>query len=85
MTKELRKAVMNRSKLRNRFLKTRNEESKKHFNHQRNFYVNLLCKTKILFLRGGGLDHRVVSDNRKVSEIVGPLFSKKVFHKNLSF
>ena len=28
MTKELRKAIMNRSKLRNQFLKTRNEESK---------------------------------------------------------
>ena len=29
MAKELRKAIMNRSKLRNKFLKTRNEESKR--------------------------------------------------------
>ena len=28
MTKELKKAIMNRAKLRNKFLKTRNEESK---------------------------------------------------------
>ena len=28
MTKELRKAIMNRSKLRNKFLETGNEESK---------------------------------------------------------
>ena len=26
-----------RSKVRNKFLKTRNEESKRHFNHRRNF------------------------------------------------
>ena len=32
MTKELRKAIMNRSKLRNKFLKTRNEESQRRFN-----------------------------------------------------
>ena len=30
MTKELRKAIMNRSKLRNKFLKTRKEESKRY-------------------------------------------------------
>ena len=41
MTKELRKAIMNTSKLRNKFLKTRNEESKRHFNHQRNFCITL--------------------------------------------
>ena len=37
MTKEPRKTIMNRSKLRNKFLKTRNEESKRHFNRQINF------------------------------------------------
>ena len=37
MTKELGKAIMNRSKLRNKILKTRNEESKRSFNCQRNF------------------------------------------------
>ena len=49
MTKEPRKAIMNRSKLRNKFLETRNEESKRCFNHQRNFCVSLLCKTKRRF------------------------------------
>ena len=29
MTKEVRKTIINRSKLRNKFLKTRNEESKR--------------------------------------------------------
>ena len=63
MTKELRKTIMNRSKLRNKFLKTRNEESKRHFNRQRNFCVSYLRKTKRRFF--GKLGHRVVSDNRK--------------------
>ena len=44
MTKELRKAIINRSKLRNKFSKTRTEESRKHFNCQRNF-----CVTYFLF------------------------------------
>ena len=79
MTKELRKAIMNRSKLRNKFLKTRNEESKRRFNRQRNLCVSLLRKNKRLFSRK--LNHRVVTDNRKFWETVGPLFSEKAFHK----
>ena len=63
MAKELRKAIMNRSKLRNKFLKTGNEKSKRRFNRQRNFCVSLLRKSKRRLF--GKLDHRVVSDNRK--------------------
>ena len=63
MTKELRIGIMNRSKLRNKFLKTRTEESKRRFYRQRNFCVSLLRRTKRRFF--GKLDHRVVSDNRK--------------------
>ena len=37
---------MNKSKLRNKFLKSRNAESKKRFNRQKNFCVGLLCETK---------------------------------------
>ena len=79
MTKELRKAIMNRSKLRNQFLKTRNKESKKRFNRQRNFCVSLLRKTQRRFF--GKLNYRVFSDNRKFWETVGPLFSEKAFQK----
>ena len=35
MTKEPRKAIMNGSKLRNKFLKTSNDESKRRFNRQK--------------------------------------------------
>ena len=80
MTKELRKAIMNRSKLRNKFLKTRNKESRRRFNRQRNLCVSLFRKTKKRFF-GGKLNHKVISDNRKFWKTVGPLFSKKAFHK----
>ena len=66
MTKELKKAIMNRSKLRNKFLETRNEESKRRFNIQRKF---LLQKTFF-----GKLDHRLVSDSRKFRKTVTPLW-----------
>ena len=83
MTKELRKAIMNRSKLRNKFLQTRNEEIKRRFNLQRNFCVRLLRKTKRRYF--GKLDHRVVSDNRRFWKTLGPLFSRRLFSKNLLF
>ena len=67
MAKELQQAIMNRSKLRNKFLKTRNDESKRHFNCQRNFCVSLLRKTKRRFFEK--VDHRVVSDNRKFGKL----------------
>ena len=70
---------MNWSKLRNKFLKTRNEESRRRFNHKRNFRVSLLRKTKRCFF--GIIDHRVVYDNRKFWKTVGPVFSEKAFHK----
>ena len=71
MTKELSKAVMNRSKLRNKFLKTRNEESRRRFKRQRNLCVSLLRKTKRRF--SGKIDH-IVSNNRKFWKTIGPLF-----------
>ena len=79
MTKELRKAIMNRSKLRNKFLKARKEESRRCFNPQINFCVSLLRKTKRRF--HGKQDHRVVSNNRTFWKTVALLFSEKAFHK----
>ena len=79
MTNKLRKAIVNRSELRNKFLKTRNEESKRHINGQINFFISLLCKTKRRFF--WKLHHRVVCGNRKFWKTVGLLFSEKTFHK----
>ena len=46
MNKELKKAIMIRSKLRNKFLKSRSEEDRKTNNKQRNMCIKLLKKTK---------------------------------------
>ena len=46
MTKELRAAIMQRSKLRQKFLKERSNDSKHLYNRQRNLCVSLLRKTK---------------------------------------
>ena len=81
MTKELRKAIINRPKLGNKFLKTRNQESKKCLNRQWNFCVSLLCKTKRCFF--GKPDDTVGSDYRIFWKTVGPLFLEKVFHEKL--
>ena len=73
---------MNTSKLRNKFLKTRNEESKRSFNRHRNFCLSLLRKTNIFF--GGKLDHRqscLWHDNRKFWKTVRPVLLEKAFHK----
>ena len=78
---------MSRSKLRNKFLKTRNKESKRCFNRQINFYVSLSLNNVFFFFffffwgGGGGLDQRVVSNNRKFWKTAGPLFLETAFHK----
>ena len=45
MTKELHKAVMKRSRLRNKFLKDKTENNQENFKHQRHFCKKLLRTT----------------------------------------
>ena len=47
MNKELSKAIMNRSRLRNAFLKNKTESSRNYYVKQRNYCTNILRKTKI--------------------------------------
>ena len=46
MNKEISKAIMNRTRLRNRFLRTRCIGDKEAYNKQRNYFVSLIRKTK---------------------------------------
>ena len=46
LTEELSKAIMNRSRLRNQFLKNRSVESRVKYNNERNISVGSLRKTK---------------------------------------
>ena len=46
MTKTLRKAIMFRSQLKSKFIKSRNNEDSSNYKKQRNFCTNLLKKSK---------------------------------------
>ena len=79
MTKELRAAIMQRSKLRQKFLKERTSDSKHLYNRQRNLCVSLLRKTKGDYFKQ--LNNKVISDNNKFWQTISPLFSKKAVRK----
>ena len=76
MTKDLRAAIMQRSTLRQKILKVRNDDSKHLYNKQRYLYVSLLQKMKRDYFKQ--LNNQAVSDNRKFWQTVIPLFSESV-------
>ena len=76
VTKELRKAIMKRSRLRNVYLQYRTEISKIAYNKQRNICVSLLKKSKRSYF--GNLDVQTMTDNKKFWKRVSPLFSNKI-------
>ena len=75
MNKEISKAIMNRARLRNRFLRTRCIRDKEAYNKQRNYCVSLTRKTKQQYYNN--LDHRKVADNKSFWKYIKPLFSDK--------
>ena len=79
MSKELHKDIMRRSKLRNKFLKSRNLSDRKNYTSKRNLCKKLLKNTKRTYF--DNLDIRKVTDNRTVWKTVVPRFSNK-FSKN---
>ena len=70
MTKDLHKAIMKRSRLRNKFLRDRTDISREEYKKQRNLCVSLLKKAKkiIKIIKS-------VTDNKKFWQTVKPLFS----------
>ena len=77
MTKELSKAIMIRSKLKNRYNKLKTEQSKVDYNKQRNLCTSLLRKTKRNYFNN--LNPSAITDNKKFWKVVKPLFSEKSF------
>ena len=73
MTKELHKAIMKRSRLRNQFLKDRTENNQKNFKHQRNFCKKLLRTTK----NYSNLNIKKVTDNKTFRKTIIPLFTER--------
>ena len=75
MNKILAKAIMNRTRLKNKFHKECNEVNKALYNKQRNYCVNLFKREKKKYY--ANLDPRVIIDNKKFWKAVKPLFSEK--------
>ena len=79
MSKELNKAIMTRSRLRNKYLKEKSADSKIAYDKQRNHYVNLLRRTKKKYF--ASINISSITDNKKIWKTVKPLFSVKISHK----
>ena len=75
ITKQLRKEIMKRSKIRNRLNTNRNNENWCNFKFRRNYCVNLLRKTKKRYYEN--LSVKNVMDNQTFWKTVKPYFSDK--------
>ena len=63
VTKELRKAIMKRSELRNDFFKDRKDASQRGYRKQRNLCATLLRKAKKQYF--SNLEPKLITDNNK--------------------
>ena len=80
MNKCLSKDVINRSRLRNIFIKNPSNENKIRYTKYRNYCTGLFRKEKKLFY--SNLDTKVLKDNVKFWKTIKPLFSEKHFSNN---
>ena len=74
MSKELHKAIMKRSRLRNKFLKHRTDTNKKNYNTQKNLCKKLLKNTKKSYFEN--FDTKKITDNRSFWKAILPLFTQ---------
>ena len=81
MTKEVRKAIIKRSKLRNKFLQDKNEKSRNDYRKQRNLCVALVRRAKQQYF--SSLDLNLIADNKKFWKTIKPLFSEKISQKDI--
>ena len=79
MTKELNKAIMTRSRLRNKYLKEQRADSNMEHDKQRNYCVNLLRSNKKSYFTNSNISS--TTDNKKFWKTVQLLFSDKISHK----
>ena len=75
MDSKLNHAIMLRSKLRNKFLKSRSNKDRKAYKKQGNLCVSLLRQNKKDYFET--LDIKSVTDNKMFWKTVAPLFSNK--------
>ena len=74
---------MQRSKLRNLFLKKRTEENRNNYVKLRNLCVTLLRKSEREFL--GSLNETDLCGNKNIWGMVKPLLSNKVVHNEIGY
>ena len=79
VTKELRKAIMQRTRLKNIYLKQRNEATKVAYNQQRNKCVSILKKSKISYFESRNV--KFVNDNKNFWKKISSLFLNKIKSK----
>ena len=75
MSKTLCKAIMKRTKLRNKFSRKRFSENRQNYKGQRNTCSNILKSTKKTFFEA--LNINEITDNRKFWKTVKPFFTDK--------
>lgn len=75
MNTTLRKAIMKRTQLQNKFFKTNNQEDLIGYKKQRNYVSRLYKKQRKHFYKN--IDIRNFIDNKKFWKNVNPLFSDK--------
>ena len=75
MNKTLSKEIMKRNRLRNKFLKNRNDYKKKEFSKQRNYCMSLVRKSKKLYY--SNLDEKKVTD-KTFWKTIKPFLSNKI-------
>ena len=76
MNKVLSKAIMTRSRLRNKFIKCPNDINRIIYNKHRNYCVNLLRKEKKKYFNN--MDLKLLTENKLFWKTIKPLFSEKL-------
>ena len=82
VAKQLRKAVMKRSKLRNDFLENRNDTSQSAYRKLRNLCVTLLRKVKKK-QHFSNLNSKFITGNKNFWKSIKPLFFDKITIKEI--
>ena len=74
--KEILKAIMNRTRLRNKFLRSRSAEERSAYNQQRSFCLSLVGKAKNDYYNN--LDHKKVTENKSFWRTVNLCFQTRI-------
>ena len=80
MNKDIHKAIMTRTRLRNRFLKEPTEMNRLAYKKQRNYCASLMRQSKKQY--HGSLNINHLTDNKNFWRVVNPNFSNKILDTN---